>query len=275
MINKMSTILKALKQAEKDCPDQENETSPSFNVRAILSPQMQQKSSKFSSVGRAVIPLAVVSFVAILSFLFFINKNNQPQTSFSGELSQELDTKPVMGKDQKQIVARSDRESFDPPRPGNELVLTPAPVNQVPVSKALLKKGKEKNIAPLDTDSLKKVKKKLAKPVVKQEIIPEDPAPLIVQAPTSGQSKMKWATDEKEVLNAKSLKPIILPLENNRLTVQAISWDQSQASRIAVIDNSVLREGDFVQGYRLVKIEKDSVILHYSGSDYRLGFRYR
>jgi len=244
----MSTILKALKQAEKDCPDQENENRPSFNVRTVLSPQMKQKSSKFSIVGRAVIPLAVVSFVAILSYaLFFINKNNQSQTSFSGEQSQVLDTKPVMGKDQKQIVARSDRESFDPPRPGNELVLTPAPVNQVPVSKALSKKGKEKNIAPL-----------------------------IVEVPTSGQSKMKdWAKDEKEVLTAKSLKQIILPLENNRLKIQAISWDQSQASRIAVIDNSVLREGDFVQGYRLVKIEKDSVILHYSGSDYRLGFRYR
>lgn len=273
----MSTILKALKQAERDCPDQANENRPAFNVRAILSPQMQQKSSKFSRVGRAVIPLTVVSFVAILSYaLFFINKNNQLQTSFSGELSQKLDTKPVMGKDQKQIVARSDRDSFDPPRPENELVLTPAPVNHVLVRKALSKKGKEKNSAPLDTDSLKKVKKKLAKLVIKQEMIPEDPAPLIVEAPTSGQSKRKdWAKDEKEVLNAKSLKQVILPLENNRLTVQAISWDQSQASRIAVIDNSVLREGDFVQGYRLVKIEKDSVILHYSGSDYRLGFRYR
>jgi hypothetical protein len=273
----MSTILKALKQAEKDCPDQENENSPSFNVRTVLSPRMQQKRSKLSSLDRAVIPLVVVSFVAILSYaLFFINKKNQPQISFTGEQSQVLDTKLVMEKDQKQIVSRSDRKSFDPPIPGNELVLTPAPVNQVPVSKALSKKGKEKNIAPLDTDSLKKVKKKLAKPVAKQEIIPEDPAPLIVEAPTSGQSKMKdWARDEKEVLNAKSLKQIILPLENNRLKVQAISWDQSQANRIAVIDNSVLREGDFVQGYRLVRIEKDSVILHYSGSDYRLGFKYR
>jgi len=243
----MSTILKALKQAEKDCPDQATENRPSFNVRAVLSPQMQQKQSKFSNLGMAVISLAVVSFVAILSYaLFFINKNNQPQTSFGGEL-QVLDTKPVMEKGQKQIVGRSDRESFDPPKSGNELVLTPEPVNQVPVSKALSKKGKEKNIVPL-----------------------------IVEAPTSGQSKMKdGAKDEKEVLTAKSLKQIILPLENNSLTVQAISWDQSQANRIAVIDNSVLREGDFVQGYRLVRIEKDSVILHYSGSDYRLGFRYR
>jgi hypothetical protein len=219
----------------------------------------------------------VVFGVAILFYaLFFINKNNQSQTSFSGEQSQVLDTKPVTEKGQKQVVARSDRESFDPPKPINELVLMPEPVNQVPVRDALSKKGKEKNIAPLDTDSLKKVKKKLVKPVVKQEIIPEDPAPFIGEAPTSGQSKMKdWAKDEKEVLNAKSLKQIILPLENNSLKVQAISWDQSQASRIAVIDNSVLREGDFVQGYRLVRIEKDSVILHYSESDYRLGFRYR
>jgi cytoskeletal protein RodZ len=267
----MSTILKALKQAEKDCSDQENEISPSFNVRAVLSPRMQQKSSKFSNLSRAVISLAVVSLVAIVSYaLFFINKNNQPQTSSPAELSQVLDTKPVMEKGQKQIVAPAIK-SFDPPRPLNELVLKPEPV-----SKALSKKGKEKNSAPLDTDFFKKNEKKLFNPSIKQKITPEDPAPLIVEAPTSGQSKMKdSAKDEKEVLNAKSLKQIILPLENNRLTVQAISWDQSQANRIAVIDNSVLREGDFVQGYRLVRIEEDSVILHYSGNDYRLGFRYR
>lgn len=268
----MSTILKALKQAEKDCPDQENENSPSFNVRTVLSPRMQQKRSNFLSSGRVVIPLVVIG-VAIFFYVFFsINNNFNPQPAFIGKRSQVLDTQAVIGKTQEQIVTKSTPQSFDLPRPPNERALTPEPVHQVPVRNAVSKKVKEKPLAPLDTDSLKK----MSKPVIKQKIIPEDPAPLIGEAPTSGQSKMKdLVKDEKELLKATSSKPIIFSLENGSLKVQAISWDQRHANRIAVIDNRVLREGDFVQGYRLVSIEKDSVILHYSGNDYRLGFRYR
>ncbi len=266
----MSTILKALKQAEKDCPDQENENSPSFNVRTVLSPRMQQKRSNFLSSGRVVIPLVVIS-VAIIFYIFFpINNNFNPQPAFTGKQSQVLDTQVVIGKGQEQIVTKSTPQSFDLPRTPNERVLTPEPVHQVPVRNVLSKKVKENPLAPLDTDFLKK----MSKPFIKQKI--KDPAPLTGEAPTSGQSKMKDSVkDEKELLKATSPNPIILPLENDSLKVQAISWDQRHANRIAVIDNHVLREGDFVQGYRLVSIEKDSVILHYSGNDYRLGFRYR
>jgi Type II secretion system protein B len=273
----MSTILKALKQAEKDCPDQENEKRPSFNVRTVVMPQIQQKASRFSNLVRAVGPLAVVFGVALCSYaLFIINKNNRPQSFLNTEQPQVLDTKSVMEKGQTQVIPQREIASFDPSKPGNERALMPEAMNQAPDSKPVSKKLTENSLGPLDTDSLKKNKRKLPNPSIKQKTIPEDPALLSAQVPTSGQSKMKdSAKGEKQVLTAKASKQRILPLKNNRMKVQAISWDQSQSNRIAVIDNSVLREGDSVQGYRLVRIEKDSVILNYSGSEYRLGFRHR
>jgi len=175
--------------------------------------------------------------------LFSNNKNNQSPPSLAGEQSRRLDTKPV---------------------------------NQAPDNSPLSKKVTDPPLGPLDTNSLKKIKKKPYDPPIKQKTIPETSAPLTVEVPTSDRSKIKnSAKGEKEVITVKPSKQTLLPLENNSLKVQAISWEQSQSNRIAVIDNSVLREGDFVQSYRLVRNEKDSVILNYSGSEYRLGFRYR
>jgi type II secretory pathway component PulC len=59
------------------------------------------------------------------------------------------------------------------------------------------------------------------------------------------------------------------------LRVQAIFWAHEPESSIAGIDNRALREGDSVQGYWLVSIEQGSVILQYSGKEYRLEFKYR
>ena len=80
--------------------------------------------------------------------------------------------------------------------------------------------------------------------------------------------------DEKILTNKSTAKQKILLLKNNSLKIQAISWTKKPADRIAVIDNRVLAEGDSVQGYRLVTIEKDSVILHDSDNDYRLKFNH-
>lgn len=64
-------------------------------------------------------------------------------------------------------------------------------------------------------------------------------------------------------------------LEDTPFRIQAISWSEDANRRIAVIDDRVLSEGDRVQKYRLITIEKDSVILRHKGKNYRLLFTYR
>lgn len=243
-LHKMSTILKALKQAEKQSPDQGDENQPSFTVHTTLRSRIQQqkKSSFFKSVRVEILVVLFIVMATFSYFLFSINKNIQPQTPYTGNQSPVLDTQPDIVPDivkgQKQTVSKSitkpsslqeasieilpesAAESFDLSNPPNKTVLKPEPARQVPATKN----------------------------------------------PTR---------DEKGLLHKDTSKPELPSLKNDSLRVQAISWADEPASRVTVINNRILQEGDSFQGYRLVIIEKDSVILHYSGSDYRLEFKHR
>ncbi len=257
----MSTILKALKQAEKDSSDQGDENRPSFNVRTTLSSRIQQqkRSSFFRPVRVEVLVVLSIVMAIFFYFLFFINKNIEPQTPGIGNQSQVLDTQPDIVKDPNKTVFKAE------------------PVRQVNDSEALSNKPKGKITSPSNTSHLNKTKASVpSKPADESETIPDDNAPLIVEEPAiSHLETQNPIRDEKRLLNKDTSEQELPPLKNDSLRVQAISWSDEPANRITVINNRVLQEGDSIQGYRLVIIEKDSVILHYSGSDYRLEFKYR
>ena len=295
-LDKMSTILKALKQAEKENPDQEDKNRPSFNVRSTLSSRMQrQKPNTFLSLGRVVILFALVIVLILFSYdFFFNNKSNYKQMFYTDKRSQVLETQPDFAKDQKQILTESVitpseqpkapiktipkpvAKSFDRSKPENETVLKPESVNPIPVAEILSNKGKRQVTIPSDANPLKKTKEKsLSEPADEPKTITDDNAFLTAKEPSVNHSKKEnLIKDEKILTNKATTKKKILPLKNHSLKIQAISWAEEPDNRIAVIDNRVLTEGDSVQGYRLVIIEKDSVILHYSENDYRLKFNH-
>lgn len=70
-------------------------------------------------------------------------------------------------------------------------------------------------------------------------------------------------------------KKEILPLENGILSIQAISWAKDPSDRIAVINNKIVGEGESVQGYHILEIGQDEVILESSDQKFRLAFTYR
>lgn len=258
----MSTILNALKQAEKESPDQEDKNRPSFNVRSTLNSRMQhQKPNTFLSLGRVVILFALVSVLILFSYNFFSNsKNNYHQISSTDKRSQVLETLPDITKDQKQIFNESVIKPSIPPDTPNETI--PKPVTKP------FDQSKPKNETVLKPESVNQI------PAAKT--ISDDNALLTVTEPAVNDSeKEKLIKDKKILTNKSTTKQQILSLKNHSLKIQAIAWAEEPANRVAVIDNRVLTEGDFVQGYRLVIIEKNSVILHYSGNDYRLKFNYQ
>ncbi len=292
----MSTILNALKQAEKESPDQEDKNRPSFNVRSTLNSRMQhQKPNTFLSLGRVVILFVLVIVLIPFSYYFFFNtKNNYHPMSSTDKRSQVLETLPDVVKDQKPILTESvikpsghpvtsigtipkpATNTFARSKPKNGIVLKPESVNSVPADRIFSNKGKRQITIPSDADPLKKTKEKsLSEPADEPKTITDGNAFLTVKEPAVNHSeKENLIKDEKILTNKATTKQNILSLKNHSLKIQAISWTEEPASRIAVIDNRVLTEGDSVQGYRLVIIEKDSVILHYSDNDYRLKFNH-
>jgi type II secretory pathway component PulC len=62
---------------------------------------------------------------------------------------------------------------------------------------------------------------------------------------------------------------------NSPIELQAISWAENSDRRIAVINNNVLHEGDSVEGYTVVKIRPDDVVLRRDGRMWRASFSIR
>lgn len=64
-------------------------------------------------------------------------------------------------------------------------------------------------------------------------------------------------------------------LQDGALIIQAISWSKTPSDRVAVINNTVVSEGDTVQDYRILSIAPDEIILERSNRKFRLSFKYR
>jgi hypothetical protein len=63
------------------------------------------------------------------------------------------------------------------------------------------------------------------------------------------------------------------PLENKKMKLQALAWASDPGKRMVVIGGQVIREGDDVNGYDVVKIMEDKIILQQGGQYYRLAFQ--
>jgi hypothetical protein len=62
------------------------------------------------------------------------------------------------------------------------------------------------------------------------------------------------------------------PILTSDLKLQAISWSQNPANRIAVINGNILREGAELEGYSISRIAKDEVVVRKGGEEWKLVF---
>jgi hypothetical protein len=61
-------------------------------------------------------------------------------------------------------------------------------------------------------------------------------------------------------------------LTDNRLKIQAIAWSPIPDERMAVINSHIVREGSSVEGFTVVAIRSDDVIVKEQGRLYRVVF---
>ena len=77
-------------------------------------------------------------------------------------------------------------------------------------------------------------------------------------------------------ISAKKAEKVDIPLLNNpEMKLQAITWSKDPQKRIAVINNSILRQGEAVSGYRIDTINQDDVVVTDKGRKWKLLFRIR
>ena len=61
-------------------------------------------------------------------------------------------------------------------------------------------------------------------------------------------------------------------LQNTDITLQAIAWAPEPAKRIAVINGSIVREGETIEGFTLMRIRKDDIVLNDGRKTWQLNF---
>jgi hypothetical protein len=62
------------------------------------------------------------------------------------------------------------------------------------------------------------------------------------------------------------------PIGNDKLKLQALAWADDAARRMAVINGRIVHEGDSVDGYQVLKIRQEDVIVNENGKSWRLKF---
>nr|WP_319394853.1 general secretion pathway protein GspB [uncultured Desulfobacter sp.] len=232
----MSTILKALEQAEKE--SRQHTATPSFD-RGLNEKGIPKEATLH--IPRRVILFCLILFIGGICFVYFLPPSQEKAelTASSPEPPKKI-TSPV--EPLRPPLIKPTSQALAPPRlPSPEPMVKPLPKSPQTIAKT----------APPAPERPSTPERPKAPPV---------PVPEPVFAPVTAKS---------------SPAPEIPLLKDISLKIQAISWDQDPTNRITVINSSILNEGDAVQGFQVIRIEKDGVLLNGNGKNYRLKFRYR
>jgi hypothetical protein len=122
-----------------------------------------------------------------------------------------------------------------------------------------------------------------------KELLPDMPIPVGRSQKKSYKKKVsrKAATSVKRTRPLKSTQPslppkildskpaAVKPLEDSNLILQAISWSENPDNRIAVINGSIMREGESIKGFRIIQIGQDDVVVRAGQNERKLVFGFK
>lgn len=122
-----------------------------------------------------------------------------------------------------------------------------------------------------------------------KELLPDMPIPVGRSQKKSSKKKVsrKAATSVKRKRPLKSTQPSlppkilvpkpvsVKPLEDSKLKLQAISWSENPDNRIAVINGSIMREGESIEGFRIIQIGQDDVVVRAGQNERKLVFGFK
>ncbi len=130
--------------------------------------------------------------------------------------------------------------------------------------------GKASGIIPASPSAEKKKEKPRASRSANEPAATEQIKPPSDTKPEPARPRKEKAVDaaggRRKASNA---YPV---LADTGIRIQAISWNSEAARRIAVINSRICREGDRVNGYEIVAINPDDIVLSSGGSTGKVPF---
>ena len=268
----MSTILDALKRLEKERRDDHAQAPQSMTGGAVPSPMARRRRTVLIVGG-----LVVIGVVAVVVW-------------FNGGLPGKVLSPKGPGPDPVAVAASPDatkkpaatalphaRGPGDPaktakadlPLPARKPAARERAQTQVPASRQAVpptysEQFKAKN-RPIQASP-----DRTATPAQR----PERPADVDQTVPQqTAKTKPVTAlreTDDAQTTIEKDAYDDVERLPRDTLRLQAISWSDMPSARITVIDSRILREGHSVDGYTVVQIRPEDVIMAKEGKRWKL-----
>jgi hypothetical protein len=178
-----------------------------------------------------------------------------PEKSFSQQESEPADGSDI---------------PLEPEKPSADIIVSGESADLIP----------EPPVITLPKPSSRAITQKTVLPIAEQEIMvssspiteiqnSETIEPVAAEEVTAAETK----APEPSLFKAEEVE--IPVLKDPEMKLQAITWSKDPRKRIAVINNSILRQGEAVSGYRIDAINQDDVVLNDRGKKWKILFRIR
>jgi hypothetical protein len=106
---------------------------------------------------------------------------------------------------------------------------------------------------------------------LKKRLPPPDSTPVKKITPPKDTQPTKSAASTKQPAKTRS-RETYDRITDSKLKLQALAWSDDAAKRLTVINGRIVHEGESVDGYQVVKIRVEDVIVKEGGKSWRLEF---
>jgi len=289
----LSSILKALKKIEENSPSPESHPSlpKPRDTKQLIDSIIKNRRRRFIYIS-----LALLLIAGTTAFLF-----NQRQMLMTKVLS-VMSSKPPTAEEasdtdrarvyKAKVPTSSTKPVRKPPSPTRQS-RTPMPDDSDKKLQANTKSSNRRQISgsppppnsPRSRTLPAERNSKIKKPLKKTST---SPGLQSVKSPAAGKKArpITPVTRAKQPAQTRTRAPVTRtkqpaqtrtqttyrPIEDDKLKLQALAWADDAARRMAVINGHIVHEGDSVDGYQVMKIRKEDVIVNEKGESWRLEF---
>lgn len=264
----MSAILRALQKIEKDTTEDDEQLGPVQPIkpaetisRRLTSLWYLQLGRRFLRIGLGLVLAVLVIFFSITMFRSADRKTLSSTHLQAGEITSK---KRVLLSQTEDGNAGANRRG--PTRPRSYAPEPTYDPNHQP--------GRYVSKIPPQTPSPRPsqaFEPQVEPPLETETISPGNGVDDFDDAPAESEEPVKILESDPEELRYAQ----VALLENEKLELQAISWAKKPSDRIAVINNEIMHQGQFVAGYKIVYIGPDALVVEKGGEQWKIIFMVR
>jgi hypothetical protein len=276
----MSTILRALKKVETDSTENVQQIGPvhPFKASDVISKRLT--SLWYQHLGRRLLwigsGVAIISLVVLLTTNIFDGGGKQKSPS-KISLPQESEPQKPMSHRITPYDSNVNDRSMQAPGPTRPKAFAPKPSHDPDykpnryTGKFVPEASTKDTDIPPETQVSPPLETEIISPQNKGKSFPSKTDALPSEDSTETETPVEVFEEDPEELRYAQVDF----LENGELELQAISYAKAPDQRMAVINNEIVRQGHSLNGYKVIYIGPEKVVVKRGGAQWQLVFMIR